>query len=688
MAQLPDKALSGMWRPPRWVAAMALLLLAAGMAGCGFGPPGGNEGAEDGAVPAQVSEPAGPPEAIEVRARLIFPRSAELTFERAGEVEELLVSQGERVTEGQVLGRLNSDNFVALEEEIVRLNYQVAQARENIRMINKDYSGEPLLDAQRDETVARLMLANTQADDFFEDIDQGYDDLLTAAMSERDQAKVALDAAKDSLADLKRDLEADHAQLIAVSEQAEAEAELTLDQAVERLADYRDDLSDDAVRASDRVTGSEVALDQANERLADYREDLQQGIIRARDQVAKAELALDVAQDALDDFINEHDRQIIRARTAVGAADDALDAARAPLTQFLRSPIRDLEADGKPVDVVKLESLQAAVDLAVSNLVKTREDLAELEEGPDPFRVEQLRSNISIAELNLSQARDDLAELEEGPDPFLLEELESSVTIAELNLSTSRESLAELEEGPDLLILNQLQSQVDLARVNLSQARKKLGEALEGPDELIVPRLELNRTLAERRLDLAQRRLRDLIDDGPDRKSVPLMEQEIATRLVQIDELFEGPDNLQLAQIDTLNASITLALDRISDIRDEMDEVLLRAPFDGVVYLVNVEEEDMVSEHSRVMEIVDPGEVVLRGFVDATVVEYVQPGSAARVMMDSLPGTTLDGAVSHIEQDPRTERGIISYAVAINVDLPVGVEAPFRLSAVDVLIIP
>ena len=90
----------------------------------------------------------------------------------------------------------------------------------------------------------------------------------------------------------------------------------------------------------------------------------------------------------MQDFVDEHDRRVIRARTVLGAADDALDATKIPLTQFLRSPIRDLQADGKPVDVAKLRSLQAAVDLAEANLEKAEEDLAELEEGPDLLRIQ------------------------------------------------------------------------------------------------------------------------------------------------------------------------------------------------------------------------------------------------------------------------------------------------------------
>lgn len=628
------------------------------------------------------------PQQIEVDARLHFPLRQELTFDRSGEVEEVLVSPGTRVEKGQLLARLNSDHFPILEEEVARLRHQVAEARENIRLIQLDYSAEPVLEAQRRENVARLELANTQAEEFLDDIGQNYRDRLTAAMSQRDQASIALDAATDALSDARRDLEANHAKAVAAAKEAKTQAELALDQATDRLADYRKNLSDDAVRTSDRVTESGVALDLAVDRLEDYKEDLEQSKVRARDRVTESVLALDLARDALEDFLDEHDRRVIRARTVVGSADDALDAAKAPLTQFLRSPIRDVEVDGKPVDVAKLNSLQAAVDLAVANLDKAEEDLAELEEGPDILQVQELESNVSVAQLNLTQARDDLAELEEGPDPVLLQELETSVNVAELNLERAREDLTELRAGPDILVLNQLQSQVDLARVNVNQATKRLNEELEGPDTLILPSLEVNVTLAQRRLDLAERELQDLFDDGPERDSVPLMESEIATRLAQIDQLYESPDAVKLAQIEALNALIALALDRMGDIEEEMGEYSLLAPTDGYVFLVNVEEDDLVSKHSRVMELLDPGQVVVKGFIDASEIQYVASGSVAALRIDSLPETQLAGIVRMVAEDPLTERGIISYELEIQVDLPPGVEVPPRLAGVDAVIFP
>ena len=673
------------------LALIAVLALSMGAMACSLAASQSPEealGEAEALVRAEAAITQALPQQIEVDARLHFPRRQELTFERSGEVVEVLVSPGDWVEKGQLLARLNSDHIPVLEEEVARLRHQVADARENIRLIQLGHSAEPLLEAQREENVVRLELANTQAVEFVEDIEKNFGDRLTAARSARDQAKVALDTAIDALSDAQRDLEANHVQTVAAAESAKAQAELALDQATERLTDYRKNLSDDAVRAGDRVTESGVALDLAVDRLEDYKEDLEQNAVRARDRVTKAELALDLARNALQDFVDEHDRQVIRARTVVGAADDALDAAKAPLTQFLRTPIRDVEVDGKPVDVAKLNSLQAAVDLAKANLDKAEEDLAELQDGPDNFRVQELESNVSVAELNLVQAREDLAELEEGPDPVLLQELESSVVVAELNLERAKENLTELKAGPDILVLNELQSQVDLARVNVSQANKRLNEEMEGPDPLILPRLEVNVTLATRRLDLAERDLQDLLDEGPDRDSVPLMEREIATRLAQIDQLYESPDTVKLAQIEALNALIALALDRIGNIEEEMGEYSLLSPSEGYVFLVNVEEDDLVSKHSRVIELLDPSEVVVKGFIDASESQHVTAGSRAIVSIDLLPGTELTGAVTKVAEDPATERGIISYAVEIQVDLPPGLEVPPRLGGVDAAILP
>ena len=663
-------------------AALALIIAAAG---CAAASPGADNPAPA-ALPAGAGQQEDPAAAeIAVRSRLVFSRKAELSFDAAGEVAEILVAAGDRVTQGQVLARLKADNFPALEEEMARLRYDIFQTRDTIRQLNLDFSAEPLLAAQRAETVAQLEYANLQSADFIADIDQNYADALLAARQARDQAILDLDRAQEDLEQAIADLEVVHQQTLAQAYQARADAELTLEQAEERLAEYTGDVSDDTVRAQDRVAKAELALDQAREALKDYRETLSDDTVRGQDRVTEAELALDLAKDARTDFIAEHDREVIRARTRVDAAKVTLDAAKDARTQFYRNPVRDLQSDTKSVDTDYLTRLENAVDRAESELEKAEEDLAELETGPDPLRLQELQSNITVAELNLSRAREDLTELEAGPDSLRLQELQSNITVAEVNLNRAREDLAELQEGPDSLVQAELQAAVTLAQAVRSRAEKTLAEEMAGPDRLPIRRLDLAVELAQTRLDLAEREVDELLADGPDRDSVPLREAETVARLAQIADLEEPPNPLQIA---ALEATIVVALERMDDILEDMEQTQLRAPFAGVVYLVNAAAEDRVSKDSLILEILDPRQAAIAGLVDANDIGRVKVGAAARISIAALPGRELAGAVTAVSEEPGTERGVISYPVTIRVDLPAGVDLPPQLSAVTSAILP
>ncbi len=663
----------------------AALILIIGAAGCGAAS-SGDADPGPAALPAAAGQQTDTaPAEIAVRSRLVFPRKAELSFDTAGEVAEILVAAGDRVTQGQVLARLKTDNLPSQEEELARLRYDVAQTRDTIKQLRLDFSGEPLLAAQRAETVAGLEYANRQAADFLADIDQNYDDALVSAQDTRDQAILNRDTAQDDLEQALDDLDVAHQQTLAQAFQSRADAELALEQAEKRLDEYTGDVSDDAVRGQDRVAKAELALDQARDALQDYRDNLPDNVVRGQDRVAKAELALDQAQDALDDYPAEHEREVIRARTRVGAAEVALDDATDARTRFYRNPVIDLQSDDKGIDLSIRNRLETNVELAAAELEKAQEDLAELETGPDPLRLEELQSSVTVAEVNLAQAKEDLAELGAVPDPLRLQELQSSITVAEVNLARAKEDLAELEEGPDSLVLAELQAAVNLAQAVLSQAEKNLEEQLEGPDRLNIRRLSVAVELAQTRLDLAERELNELLADGPDRDAVPLREAEIAARQSQIADLNAAPDPLQIA---ALEAGIIVNLERMDDILEDLEKAELRAPFDGIVYLVNAEADDRVNEDSRILEILDPREVEIAGLVDANDIPLVRVGSAARVSIAALPGRELTATVTAVADEPGTERGIISYPVTLQVNLPAGVELPPRLSNVTSVIMP
>ena len=74
----------------------------------------------------------------------------------------------------------------------------------------------------------------------------------------------------------------------------------------------------------------------------------------------------------------------------------------------------------------------------------------------------------------------------------------------------------------------------------------------------------------------------------------------------------------------------------------------------------------------------------INAIVDASDISYIELGSVADVLVDSLPEQSLQGSVTYIDELARTERGVVSHNVVIKVDLPVDTVIPVNLSAVMV----
>ena len=72
--------------------------------------------------------------------------------------------------------------------------------------------------------------------------------------------------------------------------------------------------------------------------------------------------------------------------------------------------------------------------------------------------------------------------------------------------------------------------------------------------------------------------------------------------------------------------------------------------------------------------------------MDAIDLPFVQLQALARLRIDSLPGTDLSGVVTTIGENPRTERGIVSYSIRIAVELPDDVVLPTEPSSVAVVV--
>ena len=532
-----------------WAAAGAVAAVVIAGAGCGSipflsGPPP--------KAPAPVPDPAPPPRTeVAVNGSLVFPRRAEVSFEMSGEVEEVLVEEGDVVAAGQVLARLDSTVVIALEQQLSEAALQLDRTQESLDRARLNYDVFPLEDAQRQRNIAQ-----------------------------------------------------------AVKNVADAE---------ELISDYLYDLSDLAVKAEAGKMNAELALAGAEDRLADYHRDFQRQnelkISRINTLIAAKELEIEQAQRRLGNISIEYDELEANGRVNLQLAEAAVETAEDNLTAFLRNPIPD-DDTRKPIDLELLERL------------RTRQHQAE--------------TNLRIAEKAL-------ADLETNRE-LQIEQLESAISLAQSEIATAREDLNQLENFVDLdLDLRRLQTAVDNARLALDDAEHDLEEALEGPDQDLLD-------VMERSVELAEERLEDLEEEP------------------------------ELLEIEVLEDTLVSIQARIDEIHEDLERIDLRAPIAGIVGLVNVEEDDLISRDSRVLEIVDPSVVVVDGLIDANNIGLVRLDSPARVNIESVPGYALSGAVTRLASEPRTERGVVSYPVRIAVEVPEGVEVPVRLSAVSAVI--
>ncbi|MCY4578169.1 MAG: HlyD family efflux transporter periplasmic adaptor subunit [Chloroflexi bacterium] len=266
---------------------------------------------------------------------------------------------------------------------------------------------------------------------------------------------------------------------------------------------------------------------------------------------------------------------------------------------------------------------------------------------------EQTEDAVAAAEAALSDAQDALEELEDGPDSSLVESAEKRLQLAMASLQEAEDDLAELTVDIDPL-------NVSLARAAVAQAEVGLQEANDTLERARDDRLYIES--AGKRLDLASAALRSA-----------------ETNLNVVQELIRD-------QVAAAEAELALAVATLDKTQEAHDGAVITSPMDGIVSLVNIEVDDPVGDEMTALSVVAPDVVEIDGVIDAAGRPYVSEGASALVNIESVGDTALGGSVSYIGSEARTERGVISYAVRIRVEVPPGINVPVSISAASAVI--
>ena len=680
---------------------------------------------------------------VSISGRIIFPYRENMAFGSKGVVAEVLVREGERVSKGDLIARLDTETVARLEREVAEAISSFRDARDEL----EDLVSPPDLD------VAEARRAVALAEDVLRDANDSLGEILNPTDLQMSDMEAQVAAAGRTLREAEDALREEMERPTALQT---ARAALNVLEAERSLADLQEPPSSlEVAYAFDRVARAEGVLRDSMETLESYEagvndEDISWDLADARHELDTAESSLSNAQSNYEVARREWDARLEDTEEALGMARQAyvkvfekwLGIAESPdsIDFDYRVALSDYGVDLEALFSKPYPGTRLTFDLSVPSdnsdtawneaLVfvwrhfSRQELLPTCDTGELPAQVglcieEEFRSAgsayrdaidakekaeadarnalassqalVASSILAIRNIQDRIGDLTQPLDPVVHAQLESAVRVAEGELADARLDLSDLTDPADEMEITLNSHEIDVAQATLADARRRLHELREFEDRAAVADLTAKVELARANLeDLKLQQAEALSgEDRPDYPSafhaVAVAKQSLAQRRRDLDDLLNGPDpadlNLLTARVESAQTLLNQSRKRLTDATG------LRAPSDGFISRVNFEEGSNVEANDAVAILVDTGVVEVDGAIDEIDVLSVELAMEAEVMIDALPDQTMLGKVSFVGVEAVENRATVSYQVRIEIELPPDMKVPEGLSAIATIIL-
>ena len=601
---------------------------------------------------------------ISINGGITFSNKEDLTFGAAGFVDAILVSEGEIVSEGQLLARLDP-------ESVANLRRAIAEAQ-------LEY--EDALDALSDAQLPALQIAEAES-------------ALAMAELELQNAQSTLD-----------DLVYPDPQLVAQLESSLADSELEIQNAQEALDDTVNPSAEAVAVAEEAVAQAQVALRDSEHSLANDYLDAIADIDAADRDLAAASLNLHVVRnsnetrEARETFDQERKDYFNVVKKWTGAeptndelsmAPDALFAALAFDPEEVYSRKFVLFPDGRIADNPETRWNELTIfawrglypgaslievscnrnTLLVNQQSDTTNTNRELCIGRD---MDNAFDALDLARKSLSATVASYGERLSNAEAAV-----ESARLAAEAAENKRDNLEKETVGDELL-----QKQFAAARENLNRARQDLEDLLNA-DAVEVASLRNRLTLAQASRGDAAYLLNTLLNPGEAEVAVLLNEVAVAQarRGRAVQDLQEIHDRRAL-QIALQEATVAAAQAKIAGAMRRYEDSTLKAPWDGYISSIPVETGQEIESFEVILTVINSGIVNVEGSVDEIDVLSLQRESPVTVTIDALPDQMIEGVITNISSTATNEQGVVTFEVAIEVVIPEDVTLQEGLSAV------
>ena len=443
-------------------------------------------------VPAQIGDLI---TTVSTNGSLVFPISETVVFESSGVIGEVLVAEGDIVTEGQILATLNAASVAGLEKAVVQAQLDLYEAQESLAEATADPDSLDIASAEA--TIEEALVSLQQAQDDRDALGAEPPDSseLAAAASSLANAALAIQDAEDLLADLTSgpdtdaiaDAEEDIAAAMTALANAEGSYAMVYGEENEAVTEARVDL-DAALEAYTQLFVAWLGVDPS----------LVDPATAPADHLAAWEIDLDAlfdiakSPDLASRFLTPPDdpatvwhEPTIHFYIAflpggiVGTCDDSSPPSTYTCVLLDFNAAWDaVEEERVNVDAITLDASKAiasadsTVASAQDSLEAAQEALADLMVVADPLRVAAAEADLVLAREKFDDAKAALAELTdpEGPDDVAIAKADAAIVRANINVEKAREALADLAPDPTPLALALLEADVTAAEFALEAA--------------------------------------------------------------------------------------------------------------------------------------------------------------------------------------------------------------------------
>jgi len=402
------------------------------------------------------------------------------------------------------------------------------------------------------------------------------------------------------------------------------------------------------------TTDLEWAVHQAEDALTATRLTYSQTVKAATpEEVASAEATLTGARATL----TSAEAGLVTAQAGLASAQAGLISARIALTNTMTT--RDALEDTRAAAEAGLKSAQAS-------LTSAQVGLAALQSGPDADAVEQARLSWEQARNSLArmQLERDAVQARSGVPRYMREQmkldvanLEIAVRMAEINYLQAQNADA-TEEA-----IAAGEASVAAAEVGVINARSQVDDVDNqvAQAEASVAQAEASVTQAEARVSQAEA--------GLSQAEAAVVQAEVSVRQAQaaLDRVRAGPDELAVAQAALKVRQAEAELERA---QGSLLDVEIRAPFDGTVSAVDVEEGDPVTAGAPAVTVADlSGWKVETEDLDEWGAIRIATEEAVELVFTAFDDKTLTGHIEEIDLNPtELPTGDVAYRVTIVLD--------------------